>query len=188
MHEAPYCACELQTPLGGLGLVASTERLLSVQFLNGMPFQQAIGILSEKFQAQIARENHAILKKAVDELQRYFEGKLRQFSLPLNPTGRSFQQKVWRELRSIPYGATCSYHGIAKAIGNAHAARAVGQACNANPIAIIIPCHRVVGRKGDPSGYRGGVLNKLKLLEFERRLLQELPEQVRRQRVWDELA
>jgi len=101
------------------------------------------------------------------ELNSYFKGTLKTFTVPLSPKGTAFQQKVWQALIKIPYGQTRTYGQIAEAIGHPKAARAVGGACNKNPIAIIIPCHRVVGSNQSLIGYAFGVDIKTKLLNLE---------------------
>lgn len=109
-----------------------------------------------------------LLKKAGIQLQEYFAGKRRSFDLPLAPEGTPFQQKVWKALLEIPYGETRSYGDIARNIGQEKASRAVGMANNKNPIAIIIPCHRVVGSNGKLVGYAGGLDIKKQLLNLEK--------------------
>ena len=109
----------------------------------------------------------AVLMKAKAELQEYFAGQRKSFDLPLKPEGTPFQQSVWRALCEIPYGETASYGQIAERIGNKKACRAVGMANNRNPIAIIIPCHRVIGAGGKLTGYAGGLDKKEFLLELE---------------------
>jgi methylated-DNA-[protein]-cysteine S-methyltransferase len=108
-----------------------------------------------------------ILKEAARQLQDYLAGKLRKFDLPLTPAGTEFMQRVWESLRTIPYGETRSYQEIAQDVGSRKAARAVGLACNRNPIPIFIPCHRVIGAGGKLTGYRGGLEIKSKLLALE---------------------
>jgi methylated-DNA-[protein]-cysteine S-methyltransferase len=102
------------------------------------------------------------------QLDRYFTGRLRSFDLVLAPDGTPFQQRVWAALRAIPYGETRSYGEIAATIGSPKASRAVGAANGRNPIAIIIPCHRVIGGSGSLTGYGWGIETKAKLLAFER--------------------
>lgn len=104
---------------------------------------------------------------AKGQLQEYFCGKRSIFDFPANPKGTSFQLAVWHELRKIPYGETRTYGEIAAAIGNPKASRAVGMACNRNPLWIVIPCHRVVGGKHNLTGYAGGLSMKRALLELE---------------------
>ena len=109
----------------------------------------------------------ACLQDAFTQLEEYLEGKRKNFSLPLNPSGTSFQQKVWSCLYSIPYGETRSYKDIAEQLGDKNSCRAVGNANNKNPIPVFIPCHRVIGADGSLTGYRGGLEIKQKLLELE---------------------
>lgn len=108
-----------------------------------------------------------LIKKAYEQLQEYLEGKRKEFSLPLQPKGTSFMKKVWQALQTIPYGQTRCYQEIATKIGNPKAARAVGMANNKNPIAIIIPCHRVIGKNGEMVGYAAGLEIKKQLLILE---------------------
>jgi methylated-DNA-[protein]-cysteine S-methyltransferase len=105
---------------------------------------------------------------AIRQLDDYFSGKRQEFDLPLAPQGTPFQLKVWRELQRIPYGVTRSYGEIARRIRQPAAARAVGMANNRNPISIIIPCHRVIGAKGDLVGYGSGLKRKSFLLALEK--------------------
>lgn len=101
------------------------------------------------------------------QLSEYFAGARQSFDLPLNPEGTEFQQRVWRALCNIGYGKTASYGDIARAVGSPKAARAVGGACNKNPVMIIIPCHRVIGAQGRLTGFAFGLEMKEKLLEIE---------------------
>lgn len=110
-----------------------------------------------------------LLQKTASQLYAYFEGKRKTFDIPLNPAGTDFQKKVWNALRCIPFGQTRSYGGIAKDIGNKNAFRAVGGANNKNPIAIIVPCHRVIGANGTLVGYAGGLSIKEFLLNLEKK-------------------
>ncbi len=110
----------------------------------------------------------ALEQEARRQLEEYFVGRRQTFDLPLRPKGTEFQRCVWKELLQIPYGQTATYGQIAKKIGNPNAARAVGQACNANPIPIFIPCHRVVGSNSRLTGFALGLDVKSELLELER--------------------
>ena len=107
------------------------------------------------------------MKQAADELRAYFAGTLTQFSMPIAPQGTDFQQRVWRELQQIPFGQTVSYGDIADRLGDHKAVRAVGAANGRNPISIVIPCHRVIARNGDLTGYAGGLERKTWLLAHE---------------------
>jgi len=104
---------------------------------------------------------------AIDQLQAYFTGELKEFTLGLRLHGTPFQRTVWDQLRRIPYGETRSYGDLADALGNPGASRAVGLANGKNPIGIIVPCHRVVGANGSLTGYGGGLERKKRLLDFE---------------------
>lgn len=110
-----------------------------------------------------------LLRRAAEELGEYLAGRRRDFTLPLDPSGSDFQRQVWQALRSIPYGQTRTYGQIAEQIGRRRAARAVGMANNRNPIAILIPCHRVIGSDGSMTGYAAGIAIKERLLALERR-------------------
>lgn len=107
------------------------------------------------------------LERAAEQLKEYFAGKRKVFDLPLEPEGTEFQKKVWAALCDVPYGETRTYGQIAAAVGCPKGARAVGMACNRNPIGIIVPCHRVVGADGSLTGYAGGLNTKAALLRLE---------------------
>jgi len=109
-----------------------------------------------------------LLEMAAVQISEYLQGKRQDFTIPLAPKGSDFAMKVWKEMLAIPYGKVRTYGELAEAIGRPGAARAVGQACNRNPISIIIPCHRVVGAGGKLTGYAGGLDLKERLLELEK--------------------
>ena len=111
------------------------------------------------------------LDNAKKELSEFFNGTRKRFSFPLDVTGTSFQIKVWRALGEIPFGETRSYGEIASRIGSPRACRAVGAACRENPIVLVLPCHRVIGKTGALTGYAGGVRLKQQLIEFEKSVL-----------------
>jgi methylated-DNA-[protein]-cysteine S-methyltransferase len=113
----------------------------------------------------------SLIKKAAAQLTEYFAGKRKAFDLPLTLQGTGFQISVWKALQSIPAGVTRSYKDVAALIGNPRASRAVGMANNRNPIAIIIPCHRVIGEDGSLTGYAGGLPVKQYLLDLEKRFV-----------------
>lgn len=125
------------------------------------------GLVSVAFGDTQRRDRSAILDKAVGEMHRYFAGRLRDFSIPLDLRSSPFERAVWSYLRGIPFGTTTSYGAIARAIGNPRAARAVGRANAANPTAIIVPCHRVIRSDGELCGYAGGLERKRWLLDHE---------------------
>ncbi|WP_350279914.1 methylated-DNA--[protein]-cysteine S-methyltransferase [Kribbella sp. HUAS MG21] len=118
--------------------------------------------------------NAPMLTEAAEQLKAYFAGELQEFTLPLSVRGGSgFERAVWTQLTRIPYGEMQTYGEVAKIVGDAGAARAVGTACNRNPIAIVVPCHRVVGAGGKMVGFGGGIPTKRHLLELEARVTLE---------------
>lgn len=118
---------------------------------------------------EMEEKNTELLQEVKRQLEEYFSGRLQNFDLPLKPKGTDFQKQVWKALLTIPYGETKSYGDIAKQIGKEKAVRAVGGANHVNPISIVIPCHRVIGKNGNLTGYGGGLEVKEKLLELERK-------------------
>jgi methylated-DNA-[protein]-cysteine S-methyltransferase len=149
-------------PIGTIG-VAEENGALSHVFL----ISDTIGT-SGKFNKEFETKETPLLKKAAMQLGEYFNGKRNKFDLPLAPYGTSFQMKVWQALQTIPAGITRSYQDIAVQIGSPNACRAVGMANHYNPIMIIIPCHRVIGKDNSLTGYAGGLSVKKRLLELER--------------------
>jgi methylated-DNA-[protein]-cysteine S-methyltransferase len=125
-------------------------------------------------QLRIPEEWHndaANFKKALQQLSEYFAADRQEFDLPIAPRGTPFQVRVWQELRKIPFGETASYGTIAERIGNPKACRAVGMANSKNPIPIIIPCHRIIGKDGSLTGFGGGLTVKQQLLDLESRCI-----------------
>ncbi|MDP3029072.1 MAG: methylated-DNA--[protein]-cysteine S-methyltransferase [Deltaproteobacteria bacterium] len=117
--------------------------------------------------AVILEENSEIHRPVITQIREYLAGRRRVFSMPTDVAGTAFQKMVWEAIRAIPYGETRSYQEIAKSIGKAKAARAVGQAAGANPLPLIIPCHRVIGSTGKLVGFSSGLNLKTKLLALE---------------------
>jgi methylated-DNA-[protein]-cysteine S-methyltransferase len=149
----------MESPVGELLLCADTAgRITGLHFLNGhrMPARDSSWVLDEQALAPLTRQ-----------LEEYFARKRHKFEVELAPSGTPFQLEVWRALCEIPYGETASYGEIAATVGQPGAARAVGGANNRNPIAIIIPCHRVIGAGGSLTGYGGGLPRKRRLLALE---------------------
>lgn len=144
------------TKIGKLGIAEEYGFLTNIYFMN---MKQPLD--SKLYETEIIRETY-------NQLCEYFDGKRIEFDIPINPSGTSFQQKVWCELLNIPYGETRTYKDIAVAIGKEKAVRAVGNANNKNPIPIIIPCHRIVGSDKGLVGYVGGLDVKKYLLELEK--------------------
>lgn len=155
----------IPSPVGPLLLAADDIGLRQVEFVNGRNTVR----LNPAW-----RQDETSLREPIRQLRAYFAGELEAFDLPLAPQGTPFQLTVWRRLCEIPYGETISYGELARRIGNPNASRAVGLANGSNPIAIIIPCHRVIGSDGKLTGYGGGLPIKEKLLALERRQLRLL--------------
>lgn len=149
------------SPVGTLRLIASDKGLSAVLFAGGRSKQISDNAMQQD-------DNHPILKKAEMQLAEYFSGKRKAFDLPLDPKGSVFQLKAWRELQKIPYGQTISYGEQARRVGDAKKARAVGMANGRNPLAIVVPCHRVIGKDGTLTGFGGGIKTKQYLLDLER--------------------
>jgi len=151
-----------KSPIGNLYLYANGKSLL------GLTFAEHTETLAEQFKkVEFIEKESPVIKKAVRQLTEYFAGKRKNFDLDLNPAGTAFQKKAWVALCKIPYGTTSSYKEQALKIGSAKAVRAVGSANGQNPIAIIVPCHRVISSSGKISGYSGGPKIKAKLLRLE---------------------
>src|SRR5213083_664348 len=157
-------------PLGRLLVGATTQGVCAVRLGRSDAALEA-ELASEYPDAELRRDG-APLAPWVNTLLRHLTGDAARLDLPLDVEATEFQQRVWQALRAIPYGETRSYGAVAEAIGNPGAARAVARACAANPVALVIPCHRVVRGDGDPGGYRWGVARKRLLLEQERNAVQ----------------
>ncbi len=153
----------------GLCVVMATERGVCWTGTPGTPADEGFSWVQRKMPIErvIEGEEIAPLHQAMDKLRHYFAGERVQFSCPLDLRGTPFQVAVWEELLRIPYGETRSYREVAKAIGRPEAVRAVGAANGANPVAIIVPCHRVIGSNGTLTGYGGGLPTKAWLLSLE---------------------
>lgn len=150
---------EIDSPVGPMRLATDGAGLRRIDFLDGRADRRA--------PADWIRDD-AAFAGVIEQLRAYFAGALRDFTAPLAPQGTSFQQDVWLRLRDIPYGETISYSELAMRVGNPRAFRAVGLANGQNPIPILIPCHRVIGKDGTLVGYGGGLHIKEKLLALER--------------------
>jgi O-6-methylguanine DNA methyltransferase len=140
---------------------------LTVLLVAGDCGLRAIDFRSERPAKGERNDANRVTREAARQLRAYFAGQLRRFDLPLDMQGTEFQLRVWHELERIPYGETRSYRQIAEAVGAPRAVRAVGAANGANPIPIVVPCHRVIGANGKLVGYGGGLPLKKRLLELE---------------------
>jgi methylated-DNA-[protein]-cysteine S-methyltransferase len=165
-----YYTTTLESPCGPLlCVVDEAGAVVRIEFGNGRDSQK----ITEKMRAH-GIEVLADPARTADlrrQLVEYFAGERREFDLTLAPEGTSFERSVWEELRRIPFGETRSYGEIARAIGRPNASRAVGRANGANPIPIVVPCHRVIGADGSLTGFGGGLEAKSRLLEIEGRRL-----------------
>ncbi|MFW1677006.1 methylated-DNA--[protein]-cysteine S-methyltransferase [Pontibacter sp. JAM-7] len=151
-------ATMMNTALGTLLIKANDDAVTSIHFMrDGETVPELV--------------SNPVTDLCIQQLSEYFGGQRNRFTLPLRPQGTPFQQQVWQALQDIPYGLTCSYGDLARKIGNPRAARAIGMANNRNPIPILIPCHRVIGSKGQLTGYSGGLSQKNYLLSLEQQPL-----------------
>jgi methylated-DNA-[protein]-cysteine S-methyltransferase len=159
LPNAPQLFTYIETVIGTLLLAGDGEALSLVGFPSGK--------MQHRHKAEWRREDYAFTEARL-QLDAYFGGELKAFDLRLNPQGTEFQQEVWRALQEIPYGETWSYGELARLLGRPKAARAVGAANGANPLPIIVPCHRVIGASGKLTGFGGGIETKQHLLTLER--------------------
>jgi O-6-methylguanine DNA methyltransferase len=166
----------LASQIGPLFLAATVNGLRALEFDARLPGQQTIRPnprdlreedLREENQQYMFEESARHMQPYAHELQEYFAGQRREFTFPLDLRGTDFQLACWRALLAIPYGETRSYADVARAVGKPNAFRAVGMANNRNPIAIVVPCHRVIASDGSLCGYGGGLDAKRQLLELE---------------------
>ncbi len=143
--------CVIKSPIGNLKIEEEDNYIVEVSF-------------TEEKETQVSSD---LLRRCVTEIEEYFRGNRKEFDLPLLLKGTDFQKRVWHALEKIPYGETRSYQDIACMIGKPKASRAVGMANHVNPIVILVPCHRVIGKNGKLTGYGGGLDKKKYLLELE---------------------
>jgi len=147
MYQASY-----RSPLGILEITANDKEILAIDFVT---------------KKNKSNRHNALIKKCIVQLEQYFAGQRKTFDLPIFIGGTDWQVRVWTELKKIGFGSVISYHDLARMSGNPRAARAVGSAVNKNRLPIIIPCHRVIGSRGDMIGYEGGLWRKKWLLQHE---------------------
>jgi len=159
----------IATPLGPIWAAAS-DRAVHVVTVPGGTEDECLASLPRRRTIEVADspQGSALLDELANELDGYFAGRRRGFSLPVEPLGTPFQRSVWDAVRAIPYGETRTYAAVAATIGRPSAIRAMGAANGANPLAIVVPCHRVIGSDGRLRGYGGGLPMKQRLLEMER--------------------
>jgi methylated-DNA-[protein]-cysteine S-methyltransferase len=145
----------IESPVGPLSITVAEGAVRALQLDGALPWSPG------------TPEDDALVRRVASQLDAYFEGSLRSFDVPLAPSGTTFQRSVWDELTQIPYGEVASYGAIAARLGRPTASRAVGAANRTNPIAIVVPCHRVIGANGALTGYAGGMWRKEWLLKHE---------------------
>ncbi len=142
-----------KSPIGTLEIICENDKLVSLKLVD---YCKKVNVETD------------FVKDIKSQLNEYFSGKRRVFNIKINPSGTNFQKLVWKELQNIPYGKTKSYCEIAKNIGNKNSQIAVGNACNKNPIMVVIPCHRVISKSGKIGGFAHGTSIKEKLLKIEK--------------------
>jgi methylated-DNA-[protein]-cysteine S-methyltransferase len=164
--DAPRLSHIVGSPIGALLLIGDGRALTGLWMLDGDKYRgRAFGPRSD---GAGLTPSPASFREVAAQLEAYFAGDLKEYTIPLAPSGTAFQLAVWTELTKIPYGSTVSYGDIARALGKRPvAARAVGLANGANPISVIVPCHRVIGSDGSLTGYGGGLDRKELLLRLE---------------------
>jgi AraC family transcriptional regulator of adaptative response/methylated-DNA-[protein]-cysteine methyltransferase len=160
--------CRVSTPLGPMLVGATDEAVCLLEFVDRRMLPTQIDRIRRRLGAVFVPDRSELIDRVESDIDAYFAGELRDFALPVALCGTAFQEHVWAALREIPYGETRSYSDLAKLVGRPRAVRAVGRANGMNALAVIVPCHRVVGADGKLVGYGGGVWRKRRLLELER--------------------
>ena len=162
---------DIETPIGTMVATASETHLLLLEFSHRRMLDTQLDRVRRALNCEFERGESPVFGTVRDQLGEYFAGERREFDIPLHVPGTPFQTRVWNELRKIPSGTTTSYARIAEAIGQPTAVRAVARANGDNRVAIIIPCHRVIGSDGQLVGYGGGLWRKRRLLQLEGRAM-----------------
>lgn len=159
----------IETPIGEMIACANEDGICMLEFNDRKSLEKELKEIAQKHNATIVQGENPHFKTLEKELKDYFNGKIKDFTVPLSPVGTDFQKNVWKVLRKIPYATTKTYLQQAEILGNPKATRAVANANGLNKISIIIPCHRVIGSNGKLTGYGGGVWRKQFLLDLERK-------------------
>jgi methylated-DNA-[protein]-cysteine S-methyltransferase len=157
-----------KTEIGKVVLGSFRDRLCLLGFRSREMTRTVDDRIKKALNAELVERDDEILEKTRTQLDEYLQGRRREFDIPVLMVGTDFQKRVWNALMKVPYGTTSTYLKLAKDVGNEKAVRAVGNANAANPISIIIPCHRIIGSDGGLVGYGGGLSIKKRLLELER--------------------
>lgn len=168
-HHLVIDLTRIETPLGTMFAAATDKGICLLEFTDRKMLETEFKTLAKMLNASIVQGSNQHFERLQQQLKAYFEGSLKKFTVPLFTPGSSFQQTVWKELQTIPYGTTRSYKQQATAIGKPEAVRAVANANGMNRISIIIPCHRVIGEDGHLTGYGGGLWRKKWLLDLEKK-------------------
>jgi len=168
-HGKRVVVTMIDSPLGSLLAGTNDDGIALLEYTDRRMLEHNIQSLRRRFECGIVPGQHPLLEQLRSELKEYFEGQRREFTVPLAARGTPFQDRVWAELRRIPYGQTISYDELAARIGQPTAQRAVARANGMNYVCILIPCHRVIGKDGSLTGYGGGLWRKRLLLELEKK-------------------
>lgn len=164
----PRAVTWFDSPVGPLIAAATDEAICALHFTDHESLQSELAAWRARCPSTPPTRSSALLRELQEQAEAYFDGKRREFTLPLAYEGTPFQKRVWAALCEIPYGELRSYLDIASRLGDPSATRAVGAANGMNPIAIVIPCHRVINESGQLGGYGGGLWRKRILLDLER--------------------
>lgn len=160
---------DIETPIGEMVAGATDSHLVLLEFARRKTLDAQLERLTRTTGCVLERGASPIVRLLEDQLAEYFRGERKEFTVPLALGGTPFQRRAWTELQRIPYGTTTSYARLAARVGQPSAVRAVARANGDNPIAIVVPCHRVIGSDGSLTGYGGGLWRKKKLLDLEAR-------------------
>jgi O-6-methylguanine DNA methyltransferase len=158
----------LDTPLGQMFAAVNGESVCQLEFADLRKFEASCAGLRRRFRLPVEAGANAVMRRLQAELDEYFRGDRREFTVACTLAGTDFQQRVWHELQRIPFAKTACYEDVAKRLGAPSSFRAVARANGANPLYLIVPCHRVIAKNGAISGYGGGVWRKRALIELER--------------------
>lgn len=160
-------SCKYSSPIGTIIIMEDNGALVKISYQRSVDFdkKETVSVAGHGIENKTLMS--PVLRETIKQLEEYFHGTRREFQLPLKFNGTEFQQKVWKALLTIPYGETRSYSQIAEQIGQPKAARAVGMANNKNPLMIVVPCHRVIGKDKSMTGYACGIDVKEALLRLE---------------------
>jgi AraC family transcriptional regulator of adaptative response/methylated-DNA-[protein]-cysteine methyltransferase len=159
---------QFESPIGSMFGCTTDSGICLLEFIDSTTIDTELKIFTKKLNAPIIEATNKQLDLLQKQLEEYFNGQRKEFTVPVISFGTDFQQSVWKVLQAIPYGSTCSYKNQAELLKKPSAVRAVANANGSNKISILIPCHRVIGNDGNLTGYGGGLWRKKWLLEFEK--------------------